>query len=138
MNKKLSFSFKATIPLFIGILLVYFSVKNITPSEQINIKKSFFNADYIYILISLLVGLISHFLRALNTDHNMTILIEDIAWDIIPSEGSEISAYDQKGNLVGSTKYTSPTTLLTVWGDDELSTLKDGLIVNENISFKLI
>ena len=65
MNKKLSFSFKTTIPLFIGILLVYFSVKNITPSEQINIKKSFFNADYIYILISLLVGLISHFLRAL-------------------------------------------------------------------------
>ena len=65
MNKKLSFSFKATIPLFIGVLLVYFSVKNITPSEQINIKKSFFNADYIYILISLLVGLISHFLRAL-------------------------------------------------------------------------
>ena len=65
MNKNLSFSFKVTIPLFIGLMLVYFSVKNITPSEQINIKKSFFNADYIYILISILIGLISHVLRAL-------------------------------------------------------------------------
>ena len=109
----------------------------IKTNQECNLNYLSNNDSYRLSIIDVTNNEPSHFLRALNTDHNMTILIEDIAWDIIPSEGSEISAYDQKGNLVGSTKYTSPTTLLTVWGDDELSTLKDGLIVNENISFKL-
>jgi len=109
----------------------------IKTNQECNLNYLSNNDSYRLSIIDVTNNEPSHFLRALNTDHNMTILIEDIAWDIIPSEGSEISAYDQKGNLVGSTKYTSPTTLLTVWGDDELSTLKDGLIRNENVSFKL-
>ena len=33
----------------------------------------------------------------------MTFVIEDAAWDVLPTEGSEIAAFDKEGNMVGST-----------------------------------
>ena len=71
------------------------------------------------------------------TDNNMTIVIEDAAWDVLPAEASEIAAYDKAGNLIGSARYTSPVTVLTVWGDDATTTSKDGLVVSEIVSFKV-
>ena len=47
--------------------------------------------------------------KALITDNNMTTVIEDASWDVLPVEGSEI-AYDATGHLVGSSIYTSPAT----------------------------
>ncbi len=65
MKEKLSFKFKTIIPLFIGLILVYFSINNITPIEKINIKNSFTSADYRYIILAVSVGVFSHFIRAL-------------------------------------------------------------------------
>ena len=65
MKEKLSFKFKTVIPLFIGLIIVYFSINNITPLEKINIKNSFISADYKFIILAVLVGVFSHFIRAL-------------------------------------------------------------------------
>jgi len=79
----------------------------------------------------------SHFERALRTDNNMTVVIDDASWDVLPKDGAEIAAFDAYGTLVGSAKYTSPVTVLTVWGDDALTSSKDGLNATEVSSFKL-
>ena len=42
-----------------------------------------------------------HFAKIAPTDNNMTVVIEDAAWDILPTEGSEIAAFDKNGNMVG-------------------------------------
>ena len=71
------------------------------------------------------------------TGNNMTVIIEDHAWDIVPKEGVEIAAMDPTNNIVGSAKYTSPTTVITLWGDDKYTTKKEGLDINEQVQFKL-
>ena len=78
----------------------------------------------------------SYFDRVVPTDNNMTIVIEDAAWSLLPKYGDEIAAYDSLGNLVGSAKYTSPVTVLTVWGNDATTITKDGMSIAEDISFK--
>jgi hypothetical protein len=67
----------------------------------------------------------------------MTVVIDDASWDVLPKDGAEIAAFDAYGTLVGSAKYTSPVTVLTVWGDDALTSSKDGLNATEVGSFKL-
>ena len=71
------------------------------------------------------------------TDNNMTIVIEDAVWNKKPENSAEIGAYDKQGNLVGSVEYTKPVTVLSVWGDDGLTSTKDGLSLMEVVSFKL-
>jgi len=71
------------------------------------------------------------------TDNNMTVVIEDAAWDILPADGAEVAAFDKAGTLIGSALYSSPVTVLTVWGDDVTSTAKDGLVDSETVSFKV-
>ena len=80
---------------------------------------------------------VSHFERMVPTDNNMTMVIDDGSWDNLPQKGSEISAYDEFGKMVGSGSYTSPVTVLTVWGDDLMTSERDGLSASEEISFKL-
>ena len=80
---------------------------------------------------------VSHFATIAVTDNNMTVVIEDAAWDVLPREGAEIAAFDKLGTLIGSASYTSPTTVLTVWGDDILTTTKEGLSSEEELTFKL-
>ena len=80
---------------------------------------------------------VSHFTKLAPTDNNMTIVIEDAAWDILPTEGAEIAAFDKNGNMVGSAIYSSPVTVVTVWGDDATTTSKDGMLVSESVSFKV-
>ena len=75
--------------------------------------------------------------KALITDNNMTVVIEDASWDVLPVEGSEIAAYDATGHLVGSSIYTSPATVLSLWGDDATTTEKDGLHPGEVFNLKL-
>ena len=79
----------------------------------------------------------THFEKVTLTDNNMTVVIEDASWDILPENGAEIGAYDASGNLVGSVKYTSPVTVLTLWGDDVTTISKDGLETIEVSSFKV-
>ena len=71
------------------------------------------------------------------TDNNMTIVIEDAAWDVLPTEGSEIAAFDDAGNMIGSAIYSSPVTAIAVWGDDATTSSKDGLEASEAVSFKV-
>jgi hypothetical protein len=80
---------------------------------------------------------VAHFSKVAPTDNNMTVVIEDAAWDVLPTEGSEVAAFDKAGNLIGSAIYSSPVTVLTVWGDDATTSSKDGLEVSEVISFKV-
>ena len=80
---------------------------------------------------------VSHYAKLSPTDNNMTFVVEDAAWDILPTEGSEIAAFDKNGNMVGSAIYSSPVTVVTVWGDDATTTSKDGMLVSESVSFKV-
>jgi hypothetical protein len=78
-----------------------------------------------------------YFEKVMLTDNNMIIVIEDAAWDVLPTEGAEIAAFDKAGNMTGSATYTSPVTVLTVWGDDATTNSKDGLVASEAVSFKV-
>ena len=80
---------------------------------------------------------VSHFAKVAPTDNNMTVVIEDAAWDTLPTKGAEIAAFDKDGNMVGSAIYSSPVTVVTVWGDDVTTTSKDGMLVSESVSFKV-
>jgi hypothetical protein len=80
---------------------------------------------------------VSHFDAVAATDNNMTVVIEDAAWDVLPAEGAEIAAFDKAGNLIGSAVYTSPLTVMAVWGDDATTVSKDGLALAENVTFKV-
>ena len=80
---------------------------------------------------------VSNFAKVTATDNNMTVVIEDAAWDVLPTEGAEIAAFDKDGNMVGSAVYSSPVTVVTVWGDDATTTSKDGMLVSESVSFKV-
>ena len=71
------------------------------------------------------------------TDNNMTIVVQDIAWDVLPDDGAEIVAFDKEGNIVGAAIYTSPVTVLSVWGDDAMTSYKDGMLMSEVVSFKV-
>jgi len=80
---------------------------------------------------------VSHYAKVAATDNNMTVVIEDAAWDVLPTEGAEVAAFDKDGNMVGSAIYSSPVTVVTVWGDDATTTSKDGMLVSESVSFKV-
>nr|MCS5663219.1 hypothetical protein [Flavobacteriales bacterium] len=80
---------------------------------------------------------ISHFAKVPATDNNMTVVLEDAAWDVLPTEGSEIAAFDDAGNMIGSAIYSSPVTAIAVWGDDATTSSKDGLEASEAVSFKV-
>jgi hypothetical protein len=87
--------------------------------------------------MEIVVNNVAHFSKVAPTDNNMTVVIEDAAWDVLPTEGSEVAAFDKAGNLIGSAIYSSPVTVLTVWGDDATTSSKDGLELAEVGSFKV-
>jgi len=80
---------------------------------------------------------VSHFSKVAATGNNMTVVIEDAVWDMLPEDGAEIAAFDKAGNIIGSTIYSSPVTVLTVWGDDATTLFKEGADVSEKVSFKV-
>lgn len=55
---------KTIIPLLIGVLFIYLSLKNTTAQDRITIYNSIKEADYGYIFLSLILGLLSHLSRA--------------------------------------------------------------------------
>ena len=72
------------------------------------------------------------------TDNNMTLIIEDKAWSNIPKEGSEIVVMDDAGYIFGAAKYTPNVSVVTVWGDDNTTSDKDGLFPGEQFNIKLL
>ena len=77
-----------------------------------------------------------YFPTVVPTDHNMTVIIEDEAWDKRPEIGSEIAAYDAFGTIIGSAAYSSPLSVLSIWGDDATTLSKEGMKQKEIVSFK--
>lgn len=64
MNKKLIALLKIILPLGLGLFLIWMVLKDLTPTDIDEIKQSFNNINYIYLIISVLFGVISHFSRA--------------------------------------------------------------------------
>ena len=62
-----------------------------------------------------------------NTGNNMTIGLPLNAWEVIPSVGDEIAAYDESNRLIGSARFNGENIALTVWGNDLTTDIKDGL-----------
>jgi len=50
--------------LSIGILLIWLSVRKITPNEKTEIINAFETADYFWVIFGMLISILSHFLRA--------------------------------------------------------------------------
>ena len=78
-----------------------------------------------------------HYELAHNTGNNMTIGLPVSSWEVMPSIGDEIAAYDESDRLIGSTTFNGEHIALTVWGDDLTTDAKDGLAFGEKVSFKL-
>ena len=120
-------------------------IGDMVPGQGYQLKTSnadvlLFNAndqEYRLGLVDVTENNVSHYAKVVATDNNMTVVIEDAAWDVLPTEGSEIAAFDKDGNMVGSAIYSSPVTVVTVWGDDATSTSKDGMLASESVSFKV-
>lgn len=55
---------KVFLPLGIGVLFVFLSLNGTTPEDRLQIYQSIKNADYRFIFLSLIMGLLSHFSRA--------------------------------------------------------------------------
>ena len=72
-----------------------------------------------------------------NTGNNMTIGFPISAWEVLPSVGDEIAAYNESGQLIGSSVFLGNHIALTVWGDDLTTESQDGLLIGESISFNL-
>lgn len=64
MEQKKSSLLKTIIPLLIGVFFIYLSVQGTTEEDRTNIYNAIKEADYRFILISLVMGLLSHFSRA--------------------------------------------------------------------------
>ena len=67
----------------------------------------------------------------------MHLLIPAKAFAIEALIGDEIYVYDARGEMVGAAKITRPNTLITIWGNDVINTVKDGLYDAEEWSLEL-
>ncbi|MCM8570960.1 flippase-like domain-containing protein [Gramella jeungdoensis] len=64
MNKKLTRILKISIPLLLGIFLIWYSLESSTPQERENLWQSIREANKFWILVSFLLGTLSHISRA--------------------------------------------------------------------------
>ncbi len=78
----------------------------------------------------------SYFKHNINTGENMTIGFPADSWGFNPTIGDEIAAFDNNGNLVGSTVYANGFTALTVWGKASETFDNQGADFNESLTFK--
>ena len=73
-----------------------------------------------------------------NTGNNMTIAIPSDVWQSKPSIDDEIVVRDREGLIVGNVLYREEGTVVTIWGDDELTEEKDGLHIGEELNINLL
>jgi uncharacterized protein (TIRG00374 family) len=65
LNSFIKNALKFLLFLGIGVALVYLIVRKITPEDWKNIKLAAGSANYLWVILSILLGVISHFIRAL-------------------------------------------------------------------------
>jgi hypothetical protein len=63
-----------TIPLLIGIGLIYYQYSNLTPEQLENIKLYFKNADYTYVFLSLCISIVAYWARAYRWKYSLNHL----------------------------------------------------------------
>ncbi|MAQ31881.1 MAG: hypothetical protein CMD26_04020, partial [Flavobacteriales bacterium] len=71
------------------------------------------------------------------TGNNMTLGIPSEIWQKEPVLGDEIIVCDQNGMIAGIGPYRPEFSIVTIWGDDELTNNKDGLYNGEDFILKL-
>lgn len=64
MKKKLISFFKIFAALGLGVFIIWLSVENITPEQKISILNSFEIANYWWVILSIIIGILSHLMRA--------------------------------------------------------------------------
>lgn len=64
MNKSLAKFLKIAIPLGLGIFLIWYTYNSFTPEQIEEVKKHFKDANYVFVLLSVLLSVTSHFFRA--------------------------------------------------------------------------
>ena len=79
---------------------------------------------------------LEHFNQPLNTGSNMTLVLPESAWLSSPKEADEIAVFDAEGILVGAMPYQESHMVIPIYGNDELTTKKDGL--NKDEAFQLV
>jgi len=79
------------------------------------------------------------FARPVNTGLNHTLLILGSAWEISPEIGDEIAVYDSENNMVASVAWSPEQeghAALAIWGDDEMTSAKEGM--NKAERFRIV
>jgi len=56
---------KLSLALGLGVLIIWLSLKDLTPVEKENILNSFRVADYSWVFLSMVIGVFSHLTRAI-------------------------------------------------------------------------
>lgn len=64
MNKSIANIIKLIAALGLGVFIIWFSLKDLTPTEKTNIINSFRVADYSWVFYSIIIGIFSHLARA--------------------------------------------------------------------------
>ena len=80
------------------------------------------------------------FAQPLNTGVNHTLLILNTAWELSPEIGDEIAVFDSEKNLVSSIAWRPEQqghSALSIWGNDEFTEEKDGMLPGETFSIVL-
>ena len=80
------------------------------------------------------------FARPVNTGVNHTLLILGSAWEESPELGDEIAVYDSERNMVASVAWSPEQeghTGMAIWGDDETTSAKEGMLKGETFSIVL-
>ena len=80
------------------------------------------------------------FARPVNTGVNHTVLILGSAWEVSPDLGDEIAVYDSEKNMVASVAWRPEQeghSGLAIWGDDETTSAKEGMLRGETFSLVL-
>ena len=70
--------FKNLFPPFLGFFLIYYSYINTTAENKNTIYSSIVNADYFFVLISVFLGFLSHFIRALRWKNMLSAIGHNI------------------------------------------------------------
>ncbi len=78
-----------------------------------------------------------HYTGIANTGSNMTLGIPLTAWDVVPEVGDEIGAFNEHGKLVGSTVFLGSNSAITIWGDDETTSNKEGTQTGTRYTLRL-
>ncbi len=79
----------------------------------------------------------THYNQPTKTNQNMTIGFSSEILKEYMNYGDEIAAFDIYDNIVGVQIFENNNLALTVWGDDPLTTIKDGMSDLETLSFRI-